>query len=111
MIEGLPEHCLRHSSVVDTSKIDKHGLGGSSESRRHNDEELEVRACHAARQDWLKYIGPTQTFASANPYHGYFLSLVLPYTRPERLAISAYLMECECLVVPSGTMRGNRMEC
>lgn len=95
MTQGLPDHCLRRSTILDTSELNKHGLGGNTELRKHNDQRVDIEACQEARQDWLRYIGPTETFASANPYHGNFFSLVLPYTQPERVAISAYFMECK----------------
>lgn len=87
------------SSIVHVSPQERLGFCTGYEIRRHKNESEANRAIHRARQDWLRYIGPTTTFANANPYHGNFASLVLPFTLPERVAISAYFLECRSFSV------------
>jgi hypothetical protein len=73
------------------------GHGARIQLRRHKNEAEINRATHSARQDWQRYIGPIDTFGNANPYHGNFVSLVLPFTQPDRVAVLAYLIECQSL--------------
>lgn len=63
--------------------------------RRHKNEDKINNGVHWARQDWHRYIGPTDVFGNANPYHGNFTSLVLPFTLPDRVEIIAYFLECK----------------
>lgn len=72
----------------------KGGFAKGYELRRHKNEAAANLAVFQARRDWIKYIGPIDTFADCNPYHGNFVSLVLPFSHPERVHITAYFMEC-----------------
>jgi hypothetical protein len=85
-----------YSYPVDISLQERLGFGAGYQLRRHNNA-LEAEANHAvhsARQDWHRYIGPIETFGNANPYHGNALSIALPFTLPDRVAVIAYLLEC-----------------
>lgn len=96
MISLLSCQYDRTSYIAEgTSDTDRHGLGGSLTPRRHRWESLINSAMLEARNDWQRLIGPIETFADANPYHGNFVALVLPYTQPDRLKVSAYFMECK----------------
>lgn len=83
------------SKLVDISDRDLLGLGGGLQLRRHIAEAVANDAMHEARTDWRRYIGPIDTFADANPYDGNFVALVLPFTSPNRIKVSAYFMECK----------------
>jgi hypothetical protein len=83
------------SYPVDISSQEHLGFGVGYELRRHKNEAAINQATHSARQDWQRYIGPIDTFGNANPYHGNFVSLVLPFTLPDRVAVLAYLIECQ----------------
>lgn len=85
------------SRPVQISLRERLGHGVGIQLRRHKNEAEINRATHSARQDWRRYIGPIDTFGNANPYHGSFVSLVLPFTLPDRVAVLAYLIECQSL--------------
>jgi hypothetical protein len=87
------------SRPVQISLRERLGHGVGIQLRRHKNEAEINRATHSARQDWRRYIGPIDTFGNANPYHGSFVSLVLPFTLPDRVAVLAYLIECQSLHV------------
>lgn len=86
----------RTSDVVNgISEEERHGFGNGLHLRRHKCEALTNDAMHQTRKDWRDLIGPIETFGNANPYDGNFVALVLPFTRPERLAVSTYFLECK----------------
>jgi ophiobolin F synthase len=85
------------SRPVHISLQERLGHGVGIQLRRHKNEAAINRATHSARRDWRRYIGPIDTFGNANPYHGSFVSLVLPFTLPDRVAVLAYLIECQSL--------------
>jgi hypothetical protein len=87
------------SSPVHVSLQQRLGFGVGYEPRRHNNEAGINRATHSARLDWQRYIGPIDKFGGANPYHGNFVSLVLPFTLPDRVAVLTYLIECRSLYI------------
>jgi hypothetical protein len=91
------------SELVDMSDRDLSGLGNGLRLRRHKAEAVANTAIHEARTDWRRYIGPMDTFADANPYDGNFVALVLPFTRLDRVEISAYFMECKYALDCSST--------
>jgi len=82
------------SDLVQISLQGRLAFGVGYQLRRHKHEAEINRATHAARQDWQRYIGPIKTFGNANPYHGNFVSLTIPLTLPDRVAVTAYLLEC-----------------
>jgi hypothetical protein len=87
------------SCPVHVSWQQRLGFGDGYKPRRHKNEAGINRAIHSARLDWQRYIGPIDKFGSANPYHGNFVSLVLPFTLPDRVAVLAYLIECRSLYI------------
>lgn len=89
----------RTSVVVNGPSYDeRHGFGRGLVLRRHKWESLTNAAMHQARKDWQDLIGPIETFGNSNPYDGNFAALVLPFTRPERLAVSTYFLECKSVM-------------
>jgi hypothetical protein len=83
------------SELVDISDRNLSGLGSGLQLRRHKDQAVANTAMHEARADWRRYIGPIDTFATANPYDGAFVALMFPFTSLDRLEIMAYFMECK----------------
>lgn len=81
------------SYTVDPSSYDALGFAKSYTLRRHKYEAEANRGAYECRQDWIKYIGPIEQFGNCNPYDGNFTYLVLPFTRPERLWLCAYIHE------------------
>lgn len=82
------------SYPVHISLQERLGFSDGYQLRRHKNEADIYRAIHSARQDWQRYIGPIETFGTANPYHGDFMSLTLPLTLSDRVDVIAYLIEC-----------------
>jgi hypothetical protein len=91
----LHEEYDKTSHIVPISNKELQGFGKGYTLRNHKDEDVVNNASHTARQDWVRYVGPIETFGGCNPYHGNFTSLTLPFTQPERLAICAYFIECK----------------
>jgi hypothetical protein len=83
------------SYVVKFSPNDTHGLASNYTLRRHKFEAEANAGCHEARSDWIKYIGPIEEFGGCNPINGNFTAVVLPLSKPERLRLIAYVLECE----------------
>jgi ophiobolin F synthase len=65
--------------------------------RKAKDEAATNDGSHLLRKDWQRFIGPIDAFGGCNPYQGNFTSLALPYTKPERIGICAYFVECMCV--------------
>jgi len=82
------------SDHVDISDYDTQGFCGGYELRRHKNEYEANAGCHEARQDWIYYIGPIDLFGNYNPINGNFTAVVLPHCRPERIRLTAYILEC-----------------
>jgi ophiobolin F synthase len=83
------------SYLVPISQYDTHGLSSNYTLRRHKYEAEANAGSHEARLDWIKYIGPIDTFGNVNPINGNFAAVVLPLTKPERLRLIAYVFECK----------------
>jgi hypothetical protein len=87
------------SYLVDFSLDETHGLCANYPLRRHKFEAETNAGCHEARSDWIKYIGPIEQFGGCNPINGNFTAVVLPLSKPERLRLIAYVLECKCYTV------------
>ncbi|KAH7041405.1 isoprenoid synthase domain-containing protein [Microdochium trichocladiopsis] len=87
----LPPDAL--SVVIDASEYDTQGFGAGWETRRHRHESVANRASFEARADWLRLVGPTDEFGSCNPPNGNWTALTMPFCRPERMWIAAYIVE------------------
>lgn len=87
----------RTSNLVDLSQFDTEGFCRSYTLRRHVFEHLANAGCQEARVDWAKYIAPVDKFGGCNPINGNFTALVLPFCRPERLHLVAYILECKAI--------------
>ena len=89
------------SYLVSLSHYDTHSLCSDYTLRRHKYESEANAGCYEARQDWIKYVGPIEEFGGCNPINGNFSAVVLPLTKPERLRMIAYVLECT-IPVPYG---------
>lgn len=85
------------SSVVSRESSDIDGLCYGYELRRHKHEDRANEGSLRCREDWTRYIGPIERWGNCNPYEGHFTSVVLPLCRPDRLALAAYIFECQDL--------------
>ncbi|KAM7196549.1 Isoprenoid synthase domain containing protein [Rhypophila sp. PSN 637] len=81
------------SVLVDISQYDTQGFCPGYQLRRHQYETLANAGCQEARQDWIRYIGPAAEFGNCNPINGNFTANVLPFCKPERLKLVAYVLE------------------
>ncbi|EMC96021.1 hypothetical protein BAUCODRAFT_513498 [Baudoinia panamericana UAMH 10762] len=91
--QSLLDEYNETSYVVDSSQFDSQGFCDGYELRRHRCESEANLGAYEARRDWLRSIGPIDEFGNANPYHGDFTSVVLPFTIPDRVRLCAYAME------------------
>lgn len=82
------------SYVVPLSNYGTDGLCRDYTLRRSKWEAEANAGSHEARMDWMKYIGPIEEFGGCNPINGNFSAVALPLTRPDRLRLVAYLLEC-----------------
>jgi ophiobolin F synthase len=82
------------SYAIPISKYDTLGLCKNFPLRRHKWEAEANAGCHEARLDWIKYIGPCEDFGACNPISGNLTASLLPLTKPERLRLMGYMMEC-----------------
>ncbi|RYN20222.1 Fusicoccadiene synthase [Alternaria tenuissima] len=89
------------SYLVSLSHYDTHSLCSDYTLRRHKYESEANAGCYEARQDWIKYVGPIEEFGGCNPINGNSSAVVLPLTKPERLRMIAYVLECT-IPVPYG---------
>lgn len=99
-MQALLHSRMNYDSISDIVKVPQGShLGfcaGYQLRRPKSDVEAEAnRGTHQARQDWHRLIGPIDTFANANPYHGSFGALTVPFTMKDRAAIVSYLFECK----------------
>jgi hypothetical protein len=85
------------SHVVTIENDTLQGFGRDLTVRKGNDEAAANDGSHLLRKDWQRFIGPIDAFGGCNPYQGNFTSLALPYTKPERIDICAYFIECMCV--------------
>ncbi|RDW83563.1 bifunctional terpene synthase/polyprenyl synthetase family protein [Aspergillus mulundensis] len=81
------------SFVVPRSTPDMAGFCHNYELRRHRHEHKANEGSLRLRADWENTIGPIERWGSCNPWEGHFGSVVLPFCRPERLAILCYIFE------------------
>lgn len=83
------------STPVDPSTYDPLGFAAptSFPLRRHRHEPEAIEGSRLARADWLRHIGPIDTFGNCNPYSGHFAALTLPLCAKERLRVIAYVFE------------------
>ncbi|RAK95857.1 terpenoid synthase [Aspergillus ibericus CBS 121593] len=61
--------------------------------RRHHFEDRANEGSSQCRADWETYIGPTERWGCGNPWEGHFAAVVLPFCRPDRIAIISYIFE------------------
>jgi ophiobolin F synthase len=83
------------SYLVPLSHYDTQSLCSFYTLRRHKFESEANAGCYEARQDWIKYIGAIEEFGGCNPINGNFTAVALPLTKPERLRLIAYVLECK----------------
>ncbi|PYI01416.1 geranylgeranyl pyrophosphate synthase [Aspergillus sclerotiicarbonarius CBS 121057] len=72
------------------------GIQGFCEAyplRRHNFEDRANGGSLQCRADWETYIGPTERWGCCNPWQGHFSAVVLPFCRPDRIAVISYIFE------------------
>ncbi|CAA9959388.1 geranylgeranyl pyrophosphate synthetase [Pyrenophora teres f. maculata] len=81
------------SYTVPLSNYDTLGLCKNYTLRRHKWEAEANAGSQEARSDWIKYIGPIEDFGTCNPINGNHPAISLPFTKPERLSVIAYMME------------------
>ncbi|KAF7125867.1 hypothetical protein CNMCM5793_002160 [Aspergillus hiratsukae] len=61
--------------------------------RRHRFEDESNKGSLQCRADWVEFIGPIERWGCYNPWEGNFGAVVLPFCKPERLAIICYIFE------------------
>jgi len=83
------------SYLVSRSSRDIQGFCENYPLRRHKFEGEASKGSLQCRRDWTEYIGPIERWASCNPWEGHFGVVVLPFCKPERLAIISYIFECK----------------
>lgn len=81
------------SRLVEPYSYDNLGFCEGFPLRRHRCESQAIGGSRKARSDWLRYLGPIDTFGNCNLYSGHFAALTLPLCRPERLRAVSYLFE------------------
>ncbi|KAL4961087.1 bifunctional terpene synthase/polyprenyl synthetase family protein [Aspergillus stella-maris] len=81
------------SSIVERSTPNIAGFCSDYELRRHNHEHLANEGSLRCRTDWEQFIGPIERWGSCNPWEGHFGAVVLPFCKPERLAVICYIFE------------------
>ncbi|KAL4925304.1 class I glutamine amidotransferase-like protein [Aspergillus undulatus] len=69
-------HCL----FIESSNVEHQDRSSLSGSLR-------------CRADWQHFIGPIERWGSCNPWEGHFGAVVLPFCKPERLAVLCYIFE------------------
>ncbi|KAL4790372.1 isoprenoid synthase domain-containing protein [Aspergillus venezuelensis] len=81
------------SSVVERQTPDIAGFCSGYELRRHHHEHLANEGSLRCRTDWEQFIGPIERWGSCNPWEGHFGAVVLPFCKPDRLAVICYIFE------------------
>ncbi|KAL4758128.1 isoprenoid synthase domain-containing protein [Aspergillus foveolatus] len=76
------------SYAVPWSAPDMAGFCHGYELRRHRYEHKANEGSLRCRADWETFIGPIERWGSCNPWEGHFGAVVLPFCRPERLALN-----------------------
>ncbi|KAL4899449.1 hypothetical protein BDW74DRAFT_171497 [Aspergillus multicolor] len=76
------------SFCVERATPDMAGFCHGYELRRHSHEHKANEGSLRLRTDWENTIGPIERWGSCNPWEGHFGSVVLPFCRPERLALN-----------------------
>ncbi|KAL6230730.1 hypothetical protein BDW75DRAFT_234182 [Aspergillus navahoensis] len=88
----MPSNILKNadstSYVVPRSNTDMAGFCHGYELRRHRHEHKANEGSIRCRADWETFIGPIERWGSCNPWEGHFGALVLPFCKPERLALN-----------------------
>jgi hypothetical protein len=83
------------SYLVSRQTSDIDGFCHEYPLRCHKHDQKANEGSFRCREDWARYVGPLDRWANCNPYHGNFVSLVLPLCKPGRLALISYFCECE----------------
>ncbi|KAL5041044.1 hypothetical protein BDW71DRAFT_212499 [Aspergillus fruticulosus] len=81
------------SYAVPRSTADMAGFCHEYELRRHRYEHEANEGSLRCRADWETFIGPIERWGSCNPWEGHFGAVVLPFCKPERLAVICYIFE------------------
>lgn len=83
------------SDRVPRASRDLQGFCRDYPLRRHKFEDWANTGSQQCRNDWEQYIGPIERWGCCNPWEGHFSAVVLPFCRPDRIAIISYCFECE----------------
>ncbi|GFF26184.1 fusicoccadiene synthase [Aspergillus lentulus] len=81
------------SYLVQRSSPDIEGFCKEYPLRRHRFEDESNKGALQCRGDWVEFIGPIERWGCCNPWEGNFAAVVLPFCKPERLAIISYILE------------------
>ncbi|RHZ58361.1 hypothetical protein CDV55_105563 [Aspergillus turcosus] len=81
------------SSIVPRPTPDIEGFCKEYSLRRHRFEDESNKGSLQCRADWVDFIGPIERWGCCNPWEGNFGAVVLPFCKPERLAIICYIFE------------------
>jgi hypothetical protein len=89
------EHIMayRHSSVVDPSTYDTHGLCDGIPLRCHKQPELEEMETLRCQEDWRKWVGPLGVYKGGLGPRWNFMAVTVPECLPERLGVLGYANE------------------
>ena len=86
---------LDTSDPVPRASSDIQGFCDAYPLRRHKLEDAANEGSLQCRADWETYIGPTERWGCGNPWEGHFAAVVLPFCRPDRIAVISYIFECK----------------
>ncbi|GLB12133.1 terpene cyclase [Aspergillus tubingensis] len=81
------------SDQVPRASRDLQGFCRDYPLRRHKFEDWANTGSQQCRNDWEQYIGPIERWGCCNPWEGHFSAVVLPFCRPDRIAIISYCFE------------------
>ncbi|KAL4863209.1 hypothetical protein BDV12DRAFT_206695 [Aspergillus spectabilis] len=95
MAQALHQLPNNTSCPDQRSTPDIGGFCEGYELRRHHHEDKANASSLRCRADWEAFIGPIERWGACNPWEGHFGSVVLPFCKPERLAIICYIFECK----------------
>ncbi|PWY67090.1 geranylgeranyl pyrophosphate synthase [Aspergillus sclerotioniger CBS 115572] len=84
---------LDTSYPVPRASGEIHGFCDAYPLRRHKFEDAANDGSLQCRADWETYIGPTERWGCGNPWEGHFAAVVLPFCRPDRIAVISYIFE------------------
>ncbi|KAI2821706.1 hypothetical protein CBS133816_9483 [Aspergillus niger] len=82
-----------YSDPVPRTCPDIQGFCENYALRRHKFEDWANAGSQQCRDDWEQYIGPIERWGCCNPWEGHFSAVVLPFCRPDRIAIISYCFE------------------